>query len=219
MVKAILFDMDGVLIDTERLNLEFMIEVAKEFGCTIDPDDILSLRSASQEECDIYYRSRYGEDFDFYAIRDERRKRIRQHIEENGLELKDGVEEVLDHADTKDLKKAVVTSTEYDRAMGYIRMLGIEDRFDTIVSASMVRNGKPDPDVYVYASGIIGERPWDCIAVEDSHNGVRSAYNAGCMVAVVPDLAEADEDMRNMGTWVLDSIDQLIGIMDELLRE
>lgn len=113
----------------------------------------------------------------------------------------------------------MVTSSDFDRAMVYIRMLGIEDRFDTIVSASMVELGKPNPDVYLYAAEIIGENPEDCIAVEDSPNGVRSAYSAGCKVAMYPDLTEPDEEMREMSSWVLDSIKDLIKIVDESLNK
>lgn len=215
MIKAILFDMDGVLIDTERINLRFTIEAAKDFGFDLKPEDALKQRSTAPEESDRYYRSVYGEDFDFYAIRDERRRRMRDFIEENGLDLKEGVREVFEHLEKMNLKKAVVTSTQYDRAMNYIRMLGIENRFDAIVSASMVERGKPYPDVYLYAAEKINEKPENCIAVEDSPNGVRAAYGAGCKVAIFPDLTEPDEEMRNMGTWVLKSMESLIGILDE----
>jgi HAD superfamily hydrolase (TIGR01509 family) len=219
MIKAILFDMDGVLIDTERINLRFTIEAAKDFGFDLKPEDALKQRSTAPEESDRYYRSVYGEDFDFYAIRDERRRRMRDFIEENGLDLKEGVREVFEHLEKMNLKKAVVTSTQYDRAMNYIRMLGIENRFDAIVSASMVERGKPYPDVYLYAAEKINEKPENCIAVEDSPNGVRAAYGAGCKVAIFPDLTEPDEEMRNMGTWVLESMESLIGILDKSLEK
>lgn len=219
MINAILFDMDGVLIDTERLNLKFTIETAKDMGFDVTPEDALTQRSSVSEVSDKFFKSKYGEDFDFYAMRDERRRRIQIYIDENGLELNEGVNEVLDHVEKRNLKKAVVTSSDFDRAMVYIRMLGIEDRFDTIVSASMVELGKPNPDVYLYTAEIIGENPEDCIAVEDSPNGVRSAYSAGCKVAMYPDLTEPDEEMREMSSWVLDSIKDLIKIVDESLNK
>ena len=219
MINAILFDMDGVLIDTERLNLKFTIETAKDMGFDVTPEDALTQRSSVSEVSDKFFKSKYGEDFNFYAMRDERRRRIQIYIDENGLELNEGVNEVLDHVEKRNLKKAVVTSSDFDRAMVYIRMLGIEDRFDTIVSASMVELGKPNPDVYLYTAEIIGENPEDCIAVEDSPNGVRSAYSAGCKVAMYPDLTEPDEEMREMSSWVLDSIKDLIKIVDESLNK
>ncbi len=218
MVKAVLFDMDGVLIDTERLNLKLMIEASKEFGFDVDPADILSLRSTAPEECAAFYRSKYGDNFDFYEIREARRKTLREYIEKNGLCLKTGVKETLDFLKENNVKTAVVTSTQYDRAANYIKMLKIENMFDIIVSTSLVERGKPYPDVYQYAAEKIGEKPEDCIAVEDSPNGVRSAYDAGCRVVVIPDLTEANEDMRQMGTWILDSMEELIDIVDELIN-
>lgn len=214
MIKAVLFDMDGVLIDTERLNLEYTIETAKDMGYDVSVEDALTQRSRIAEESDKFFKSRYGEDFDFYAMRDERRRRIQAHIDENGLKLNEGVKDVFDHIEKRNLKKAVVTSSNLDMAMNYIRMLDIEDRFDRIVSASMVELGKPHPDVYLYAANIIGERPEHCIAVEDSPNGVRSAYAAGCKVAVYPDLTEPDEEMRKMSSWVSNSMEDLIKILD-----
>ncbi len=218
MINAILFDMDGVLIDTERLNLKYTIETAKDMGFDVSVEDALTQRSRAAEESEMFFKSRYGEDFDFYTMRDERRQRIRLHIDENGLELNDGVKEVFDHIDKRNLKKAVVTSSDLDMAMNYIRMLGIEDRFDRIVSASMVERGKPHPDVYLYAADAIDVHSEHCIAVEDSPNGVLSAYGAGCKVAMYPDLSEPDEEMRKMCSWVLDSMNDLIKIIDEMIN-
>lgn len=211
--------MDGVLIDTERLNLKYTIETAKDMGYDVSIEDALTQRSRVAEESDRFFKSIYGEDFDFYAMRTERRRRIRLHIDENGLELNEGVEEVFEHIEKRNLKKAVVTSSDLDMAMNYIRMLDIEDRFDRIVSASMVERSKPHPDVYLYAADMVGVHPEQCIAVEDSPNGVRSAFSAGCKVAMYPDLSEPDEDMRKMSSWVLDSMEDLIGIIDESMSK
>ena len=214
MIKAILFDMDGTLIDSERLNLEFMIQTCKEFGFDVDPADILSLRSNDPETCNRVYRNKYGDSFDFYEIRERRRELMRNHIAENGLPVKPGVYELMAHLKSIDVKTAVVTSTQYDRAMNYMKMIGLDTELDSVISAHMVKNGKPAPDVYLYASKIIGESPCDCLAVEDSPNGVRSAHAAGCKVAVVPDLTPPDDMMRRKSTWIVDNLADLIPIID-----
>ena len=214
MIKAILFDMDGTLIDSERPNLDFMIETCREFGFNVDREDILSMRSISPEGCSEFYRSKYGEDFDFFRIRDSRREKMRNYVENEGLQVKPGVYELMDFLDDINIKTAVVTSNQYDRAVNYMKMIDLDGRFDYVISAAMVKNGKPAPDVYLYASEKVGEIPVNCIAVEDSPNGVQSAYSAGCNVAVVPDITPADEMMKKNGKWILNDLSELIPIIE-----
>ena len=214
MIKAVLFDMDGTLIDTERLNLEFMIESCRQFGFEVEPEDILSLRSSDPETCSRVYRDKYGDSFDFYQIRELRRNMMREHVEEVGLPVKAGAHELIDHLRSIGVKTAVVTSTQYDRAMNYMKIIGLDTKLDLLVSAHMVKNGKPAPDVYLYAAEIIGEAPEDCIAVEDSPTGVQSAYSAGCRVALVPDLTPPDEDMELRSDWIVETLADLIPVVD-----
>ncbi len=214
MIKAVLFDMDGVLIDTERINTRLTVETAKEFGFDVDPNDVLSMRSSTPEAYAAFYRKKYGDDFDYFTIRMERRKKINSFIEENGIPVKPGVVELLDCLKSKGIKRAVVTSTEYSRAFHYMEITGLKEKFDMIISASLVERGKPEPDVYLYAAEQIGEKPEDCIAVEDSHNGAISAFKAGCNLIVVPDMTPADEEMKQMARMVLNSLDELIPIID-----
>ena len=104
------------------------------------------------------------------------------------------MDEILDYLRAKNIKTAVATATDPERTRQYLTQIGIYDKFDQLVSATTVENGKPEPDVYLYACEQIGEKPGDCIAVEDSPNGILSAYRAGLSVVMVPDLAEPDEE-------------------------
>ena len=214
MYKAVLFDMDGVLVDSERLAMEYMFKACEHFGFELRKDDFLALRSNTDEYCYEYYRERYGPGFDFYEIRDYRRKIMDEFVEREGLPLKPGVMEALESVRKAGLKLAVATSTHYGRAMDKLRLAGIADRFDMVISASMVEHGKPAPDVYLHAAEMVGEAPEDCIAVEDSPNGVASAHAAGCSVVIVPDLTEPNEEMRSKGTWVIRSLEELPRIIE-----
>ena len=116
------------------------------------------------------------------------------YIETHGIDKKPCVDELLDYLQSHDYKTAVATATDPERAEKYLRSIGIYEKFDRVVCATTVPHGKPMPDVYLYACEQIGEAPADCIAVEDSPNGVRSATDAGIRTVMVPDLAEPDAD-------------------------
>ena len=132
------------------------------------------------------------------AIRARRKQLMKEHIEKNGIEKKPDVDEILDYLRSKNIKTAVATATDPERTKQYLTQIGIYDKFDQLVSATTVENGKPEPDVYLYACEQIGEKPKDCIAVEDSPNGILSAYRAGLSVVMVPDLAEPDEETAKL---------------------
>ena len=129
--------------------------------------------------------------------------------------LKPGVNRILDLLADMGIKTAVATASRPDHANGYLDMLGIHGKFERIICTSSVENGKPSPDVYLYACAQIGERPQDCLAVEDAPNGVRSAYAAGCRVAFVPDLTEADGEIRSKAD-VFSSLEELAECFDRL---
>ena len=138
---------------------------------------------------------------------------MREHIAKYGIEKKPGVDEILSYLAEKNMKRAVATATDPERTKQYLTQIGIYDKFDKIVSATTVENGKPQPDVYLYACEQIGEKPEDCIAVEDSPNGILSAYRAGLSVVMVPDLTEPDEETAKMLYARIDTVSGLKGIV------
>ena len=189
MIKAVIFDMDGVLIDTENWLNIYWPQAAKEAGFHFTREHGLALRSHAPKYTGPYLQKIFGPEFDYEAIRARRKQLMKEHIEKNGIEKKPDVDEILDYLRSKNIKTAVATATDPERTKQYLTQIGIYDKFDQLVSATTVENGKPEPDVYLYACEQIGEKPKDCIAVEDSPNGILSAYRAGLSVVMVPDLA------------------------------
>ena len=135
-----------------------------------------------------------------------------EHIEKYGLETKPYVREALTELRRRGYQTAVVTATEEKSAIRYLNMVGFADLFDEIVSASMVENGKPYPDVYLYACEKIGKKPEECLAAEDSPNGVRSAWSAGCHVVMVPDLTGPTEETEKMTDYVVKNLGEIPGL-------
>ena len=194
MVKAVIFDMDGVLIDTEKWLNKYWRQAAAEAGYDMTVEDGLAIRSRAAKYAAPFLQEQFGADFPYWTIRERRKELMKAHIAANGIDKKPGVDELLDYLRAHRIKTAVATATDPARTKDYLTRIGIYDKFDRIVCATMVENGKPKPDIYLYACEQIGEAPADCIAVEDSPNGVRSATDAGIRTVMVPDLAEPDAD-------------------------
>lgn len=216
MIKAVIFDMDGVLLDTEKHYNAGWCQAATEAGFPFTREHALLLRSCDAKLGVKLMQEIFGESFDYYAIRERRRQIVAERIAEYGLEKKPGLDEILTYLHEKGIKAAVATATALELTTQHLKNIGVYDRFDKIVSAKQVENGKPAPDVYLYACEQIGERPEDCIAVEDSPNGIMSAYRAGCKPVMVPDLTRPDDELSK---YLYRCVDTLADIRNIIVEE
>ena len=213
IIKAVIFDMDGVIIDTEPLLAKYWCQAAREYGFPMEYQHALQLRSCSEKYASPFLKKTFGDGFDYRTVRARRKELMNEDIEKNGIVKKKGIDELLDYLDGTDLIKAVATATDLERAEKYLKLIGLYDRFDTICCGSMVKNGKPDPDIYFLAAEKIGIAPENCIAVEDSPNGIKSAYSAGMHPIMVPDLTQPDEELEKM---LFGKCGSLLGVRDIL---
>ena len=215
MIHAVLFDMDGVITDTEKYYYECWPKSFHAFGyMDFTPQDALFKRSLNRADTDAWCRERFGSDIPMDEIRAYNNRCVDALIRERGIPIKPGVRELLAFLKEHDIKSAVVTATRYERAMGRLGQVGLADSFDRVISASMVERGKPHPDVYLYACEQIGEAPRDCMAIEDSPNGIKAAYGAGCRTVMVPDLTRPTEDLLPMLFGVADTLTDVIPLIE-----
>lgn len=215
MIHAVIFDMDGVLIDTEKHYNAAWCQAATEAGFPFTREHALLLRSCEAKEGEKLMQGIFGPSFDYYAIRERRRELVRERLAQYGLEKKPGVEETLRFLRAKGIKTAVATATALDITKSHLTTIGVCDLFDSIVSAKNVAHGKPEPDVYLYACEQIGERPQDCMAVEDSPNGILAAYRAGLRTVMVPDLTQPDEELAKYLYACVNSLSDLCQLVDK----
>jgi len=195
---AVIFDMDGTLTDTEKYYQQAWPEALAHFGYEVTSERVLEFRSLGRPFAPQKFKEWFGEDFDYDMVRDYRRGLVRNLIEINGIPLKKGVIEILKWLIDNGITTAIATANEYPRTKRYLDKLGIGEYFDKIICADMVKLGKPAPDIYIHACKELGIAPDRAFAVEDSPNGVRSAYDAGCKVIMVPDLTEPDEELMRL---------------------
>lgn len=215
MTKAVIFDMDGVLIDTEKWLVSYWCQAAAEAGYEMKREHALAIRSLAGKYAAAYLQKIFGSEFSYWTIRERRKQLMREHIGKYGIEKKQGVDELLDYLAARKIKTAVATATDLPRAKDYLTRIGIYDKFDRIICANMVENGKPEPDIYLYACEQIGEKKSECVAVEDSPNGVRSAASAGLRVVMVPDLTEPDAETAKLITARAQSLYDIILWMED----
>lgn len=207
--------MDGVLIDTEKWLNIYWRQAAAEAGYDMKPEHALSIRSLAGKYAAPYLQELLGEEFPYWTIRERRKELMKAHIEKNGIDKKPGVDEILDYLKGHGIITAVATATDPVRTKEYLTKLGIYEKFDRIVCATMVENGKPKPDIYLYACEQIGCKPDECLAVEDSPNGVRAAVDAGIRTIMVPDLTEPDEQTALIIAAKADSLYDIILLLED----
>lgn len=214
MIKAVIFDMDGTVIDTEKYYREFWPKALRHFGYEMTDEQVLSIRSLGRPFAPQRFKEWYGEDFDYYKVRDKRKEMMNEHLAKVGIQKKKGAEEILTELKKRGILTAIATASDLERTEKYLDQVGLKGYFDKLISAVMVKEGKPSPDVYSYAVKELGLRPEECMAVEDSPNGIISAYKAGCRVVMVPDqTAPDDEVLPYLYGWA-DSLDEITRFLD-----
>lgn len=212
--KAVIFDLDGTVLDTEKLLVKYWCMAANEFGFPMTREHALNLRSLARKYAEPLLKEWFGKSCDYMTVRNRRMELMDEHLERYGLETKQGIRELLIYLGKNGYKRAVATATDLNRAGNYLKEVGLYEYFDCIISAHQVKNGKPKPDVYVYAVSKLGLRPDDCIAVEDSPNGVISASDAGCRTIMIPDLTEPDKELMNRLYALCPSAIDIISVLE-----
>jgi len=191
-IHGVLFDMDGLVVDTEKLFTRFWVEASQFYGFPMTRQQALGMRALSGTAGEKQLHSYFGPCADYRRIRAKRIELMDAFISSNGVEPKPGIRELLEYLQERQIPCAITSSSPVERIRRYLEPLGLYGYFDKILSGHDVPNGKPAPDIYLYGSAALGLKPEACLALEDAPAGILSAYRAGCMSVMIPDQDEPD---------------------------
>jgi len=203
-IRAVVFDMDGLLVDTEAPIRDAMMAVAASMGRELPLSVFMTMVGTTNQVSDAILQAHFGDGFSLDAFSREVRRLI-DAVFEAGVALKPGAVELLDLIDERGLPAALATSSSR-RAVDRHLPPQVVARFSAFITSESVTRGKPHPEPYLKAAAALNTPPQFCLALEDSHNGVRAAHAAGLMTVMVPDLLEATEEMHAKCVAVMDSL-------------
>ena len=198
MIEAVLFDMDGLMFDTERMWAEAWGLAARGTGLENVQTVLPSMRGRNREGCRQVCLAAWGEDFDFDGFQAKARREMAALVEARGLPA------------------VVATSTRRATTEGYLAQAEVARYFRGVVGGNDVSRGKPDPEVFLKAAALAGADPARCLVLEDSPNGVQAGAAAGCRVVMVPDLTAPDEALRALAAAVVPDLFAVIPLLDTL---
>ena len=191
MIRAVLFDMDGTVFDSEKIYRKAWLAVFRKLGIEgYYEGSMRVVTDRDHDEIGEYLKSPVGHDFDYEAIWRYKTDVIFEIIEKEGLHLKPGVPEVFDRLHEMGILCALASSTNSGRAEKFLTITGIKGYFDLILTGGCVAHSKPAPDVFLLAAEKLGVTPDECLVAEDSENGVLAGYAAGMRVVFIKDLMD-----------------------------
>jgi HAD superfamily hydrolase (TIGR01509 family) len=203
--RAVVFDMDGLILDTEVLFRDVMMEASEARGLTLPEEVFLRMVGLPDGGSRAVAMAHFGEDFDFDPWMQHAWELAHARIEA-GVPVKSGVTELLDLLEEAGVPRAICTSSRREIVERHLAPAGLLARFQAVVAAGDYARGKPSPDPFLAAAARLGVEPGSCLALEDSHNGVRAAAASGMMTVMVPDLLPATAEMRSLCVAVADDL-------------
>ena len=213
-MRGLIFDMDGVLLDTEKIYFQCWKQSAREFGFIMQDETALAVRSCCSKYAEPFLKHKMGESFDYFRVRNRRRELVSQYIAEKGIQQKPGILSLMQFCKEQGILTAVATATSHDLAEKRLQLAGLNHVFSKIIGGDNVSCGKPEPDIYLQAAAELGLSPKECIAIEDSPNGIISAFSAGCSVIMIPDLTPPDSYLQPILCDIAANLQQVKTILE-----
>lgn len=205
-VRAVIFDQDGLMFDTERVSAEAWKMAGGEMGIQLEESFLCTIRGMNYEDSTRRFQEKFGDSYDFEPLRARKRELFEQLLRKRGVPVKPGLRELLAYLSGQGMKIVLATASTQEYSLRNLREVGIEEYFDVIISGDMVNHAKPDPEIFLTAAKVLDEEPEHCMVLEDSLNGVEAGIRGGFVTVIVPDLTQPDETLRSRVNCVRSSL-------------
>lgn len=212
---AVVFDMDGVIFDSERVLLLCWKEMEEKYGIDDIEEVYLKCTGTNYAKTKQIVLDAYGEDFPYEEYAGEASRLFHERYDGGRLPMKSGVREILGFLKKSGKKVALASSSRRQPVLDELQAAGILDYFDEVITGDMVERSKPEPDIFLLACEKLGVTPEKAYAIEDSYNGITAAYRGGLRPIMVPDLLPANEEMRGMTEAVFDCLEEVVAYLRE----
>lgn len=217
-MDAVIFDMDGVIFDSERLVLSCWEKVGEKYGFQGINEVFLPCIGTNEVKTKEIVMDYYGQDFPYEMFRQEASVLFHERVDLDGLPVKKGVREILDYLKEQEIPTAVASSTRLEAVSGELKQAGLYEYFKVVMGGDQLKRSKPEPDIYLMTCEKMDVIPSRAYAIEDSYNGIRSSFRAGMRPIMVPDMLPATEEMRQKSVAVLDDLLMVRDYLQEIHR-
>lgn len=208
-MKAVVFDMDGLMFDTERVFIKAWDYAGEKLGLGKTGYMVLKTLGVNTAMCNDIWKAEFGDKYNEDDLWKYTREFIHDYYDNNPVPVKKGLYSLLEYLKENNYKMAVASSTAKHQVEKHLKNAGVFEYFQAIVCGDMVSQSKPEPEIYLKACQALGEKPGDCIALEDSRNGLISAHRAGCKPIMVPDLWQPDEEIKKILYGKFNDLDEV----------
>ena len=212
-VQAVIFDMDGVIFDSERLVIECWQVIAEKHNIPDIVEICMRVQGNNRQETGKRFREKYGNDFPYDTYKKEVTALFRERYGEGRLPLKPGVVEILQDLKQRCVPLALASSTRSEIVKLELEEARLLSFFDAVLGGDMAPRSKPEPDIFLAAAKVLGAIPANCYVLEDSFNGIRAAHRAGMHPIMVPDMQQPDEEMRGLAEVIVDDLPKAMGYL------
>lgn len=214
MINGIVFDMDGLMFDTERIAVQAYDYAGEKMGFGKTGYMVMKTLGINKKGSHEIWAKEFGDRFNSADLEKYSLEYFDDFYKNNKVPVKKGLYDLLDYLRENNYKMAVASSSSQKSVIHHLKDAGIYEYFSVIVCGDMIEKSKPDPEIYLRACELLEEDPSNCIALEDSRNGILAATSAGCKTIMIPDLWQGDEEIDSKLFNKVESLDQVIKILE-----